>query len=139
MPAVKRRRDVVTCFVRHRDRILLVKRSGEVHTFRGKWAGISGSMDCADPLGHALQEIREEVGLERDAISLRSQGEPLVVLDDENQVEWRVHPFLFDLRADHSIRLGWEHSECKWVRLHELENMDTVPKLEETWERLWRR
>ena len=53
-----------TCVLQHEDRVLLLPRSQEVRTHQGKWAGVSGSIEAASPLDQAVQEIREETGLE---------------------------------------------------------------------------
>ena len=53
---------VVTCFLTHRGRILLLKRSDRVGSYRGRWAGVSGYMET-EPDAQALVEIFEETGL----------------------------------------------------------------------------
>ena len=78
---------VVTCFLlRHTaagDEVLLLRRSQQVGTYRGRWAGVSGYLEEADALAQAYREVEEEAGLTHEEVSLLRAGEPLVVLDAE--------------------------------------------------------
>lgn len=125
---------VVTSFIRHRDRILLLRRSGRVGTYRGKWAGVSGYLEESTPLAQALKEIYEETGLEESQVTLVSSGRPLEVSDKKLGTCWLVHPFLFETGAPEKIKLDWEHVEMRWVAPTELRLLSTVPKLAEAYE-----
>ena len=127
-----KRRQVVTCFLQHGDRVLLLRRSQEVHTHQGKWAGVSGSIEAASPLGQAVQEIREETGLEADGFRLVRRGRPLDVGDTEHGVQWLVHPFLFSIKDPSLVRLNWENTESRWIDPGEMEQFEVVPMLKET-------
>ena len=61
---------VVTIFLIHEGKILLLKRSTNVRTMKGMWAGISGYLENEDPLIQALKEIREESGLSESQVDL---------------------------------------------------------------------
>jgi 8-oxo-dGTP pyrophosphatase MutT (NUDIX family) len=130
MTPVKQKK-VVTSFIRHRDRILLLRRSGRVGTYRGKWAGVSGYLEESSPLAQALKEIYEETGLDDSQVRLVSTGRPLEVLDKNLGTCWLVHPFLFETDEPEKIRLDWEHVEMQWVEPAELRELPTVPKLAE--------
>ena len=52
-----RERSVVTCFLLRRGRILVLRRSQRVGTHRGKWAGVSGTIEAATPYERALVEL----------------------------------------------------------------------------------
>ena len=134
-----RTREVVTCFLQHGGRILLLHRSHAVRTHQGKWAGVSGGIEATTPLAQALQEIQEETGLGEADVELSRHGEPLDVEDDQHNMRWRVHPFLFAVPDPSLIRLDWEHTESRWIAPDDLEDFDTVPMLRETWEHLWKR
>ncbi|MCO5183689.1 MAG: NUDIX pyrophosphatase [Anaerolineae bacterium] len=123
---------VVTAFLRRDDRILLVRRSGQVGSYRGLWAGISGYLEDETPLAQALREVREETGLQVDDVVLRAVADPLLVVDGDRH--WLVHPFLFDVLKPDVIRLDWEHVEMVWIRPKELPAYATVPALLEAWE-----
>ena len=126
---------VVTCFLLRRspggDEVLLLRRSQRVGTYRGRWAGVSGYLEEANPLAQAYREIEEEAGLARDEVTLLRAGEPLVVVDAEADRSWIVHPFLFEVRPDAQVRVDWEHTEARWVRPEEVSAFDTVPQLAE--------
>jgi ribose 1,5-bisphosphate isomerase len=127
---------VVTAFLRSEELILLLRRSCEVGTYKGKWAAVSGLLEeDEDPLERAEMEIAEEVGLTSQNITLVRSGEPLRAYDEQKEIVWIVHPFLFDV-IHPSIRLDWEHSEHKWVKESELATHETVPKLKQAFDRV---
>lgn len=119
--------DVVTCFLRHRGEVLLVRRSGGVGSYRGRWGAISGFVEEDDPLQDALREIAEETGLE-GAVRLVKRGEPFAFVDEGEGRRWRVHPFLFDADS-REARLDWEAREGVWVSPAEILARETVPRL----------
>lgn len=125
---------VVTAFLCQQDKILILKRSAQVGSYRGCWAAVSGYLEEDTPLLQALKEIREETGLPETALRLLCQGEPLKVEDDNLQRCWVVHPFRFEVvsGAD-DIVLDWEHDEMRWIDPEQLGMFDTVPLLEEVY------
>ena len=131
---------VVTCFLLRPtpqgDRVLLLRRSQQVGTYRGRWAGVSGYLE-ADPLEQAYREIGEETGLERGDVHLLGRGEPLEVTDPEAGIEWIVYPFLFEVLAPERLRLDWEHQEARWVPPEEVPSYETVPSLAEALARVY--
>ena len=117
--------------------ILLLRRSDRVSTYQGLWAAVSGYLEAESPLDQAYREVEEEVGLGRGDVRLLAQGEPLVVPDKTIDTRWSVYPFLFEaLRPEH-IRLDWEHTESRWVRVEEMGGLETVPRLEEALARVY--
>jgi 8-oxo-dGTP pyrophosphatase MutT (NUDIX family) len=132
---------VVTCFLLRRaaggDEVLLLRRSQQVGTYRGRWAGVSGYLEEAAPLAQAYREVEEEAGLTREDVSLLRAGEPLEVVDSEAGRRWIVHPFLFEVKPDAQVRVDWEHTEARWVRPEEVLAFDTVPQLAEALMRVY--
>ena len=63
-------REVVTAFLRHAGKILLVRRSGKVGSYQGCWSAISGYLEDSTPLAQAQREIAEETGLTAADIQL---------------------------------------------------------------------
>lgn len=123
------RRDVVTAFLRRGNRILLLKRSGAVGSFRGHWASVSGFLEGDEaPEERARKEIREETGL-REA-DLLGAGDLVLARGREAHMVWAVHPFLFEVEKE-EVTLDWEHDEYRWIEPQEMEGYRTVPKLEE--------
>jgi len=114
---------VITCVIRHKDEILLLKRSEKVSTNKLKWAGVSGYIESGDtPLETAYKEMSEEVKQNDPKLV---QILPVISLRETDHV-WRIHPFLFDTEQT-DVEIDWEHTEYKWVRTNELDSYDLVP------------
>ena len=77
-------RHVVTAFLALGEQILLLRRSDRVSTYKGRWAGVSGTVEAGlTPIEQAIQEIEEETGLSTtDAIPFLV-GRPFDFVDDE--------------------------------------------------------
>ena len=121
---------VVTCFLESGDKILLLRRSGQVSTYQGRWAGVSGYIEKT-PDEQALTEIKEEVGLASDDVQLIRKGRPLEVEDEKLGVKWIVHPYLFHVKDPGKIKIDWEHKEVKWIDPGKIDRYQTVPRLKE--------
>ncbi len=128
--------DVVTVFLTHHSKVLVLKRSSRVSTYKGHWAGVSGYLESEDPLNQAYTEMAEEVGLSRKEVTLMRVGKPLEIVDESRDHAWRVHPFLFAVHDPEKIRLDWENMEFRWIHPEELAGLRTVPALKETLERV---
>ena len=119
---------VVTCFLEHGRKILILRRSSRVGTYRRSWAGVSGYIETND-VDQAFTEISEETELYKKDLKLIKQGKPLEVIDKNLNRKWIVHPFLFHVRAPEKIKTDWEHTEIKWIKPGELKKYETVPGL----------
>ena len=128
--------DVVTVFLTHSDKVLVLKRSSKVGTYRGHWAGVSGYLESENPLKQAYTEMAEEVGLSKQDVTLVKAGNPLEIVDDAQNRAWRVHPFLFSVYEPDKIRLDWENIEMRWILPEEIDQLKTVPALKETLDRV---
>ncbi len=128
--------DVVTVFLTHGSKILVLKRSREVGTYKGHWAGVSGYLESEDPLNQAYTEMAEEVGLSKQDLTLVKAGNPLEIVDDAQNRAWRVHPFLFSVHEPDKIRLDWENIEMRWILPEEIDQLKTVPALKEALDRV---
>ena len=127
---------VVTCILLYEDKMLLLKRSNQVSTYQGQWAGVSGYVEPGDDVRErAIIEITEEIGLRRDQVQLITQGEPIEFYDPGETQRWCVHPFLFST-CTNKVTLDWEHDDYAWVSATQLDNYNTVPKLKETVQQL---
>ena len=132
-PTDQRRTSVITAFVVRGGELLLLRRSGEVGSYRGRWAGVSGYLEVTDPEQQARVELAEELGLTGDDVLLEAAGEPLPVDDHESGRRWLVHPFRFRLAPDTEPRLDWEHVELRWASSEQILGLDTVPGLWDAW------
>ena len=127
---------VVSCFIEQRGRLLLLKRSHRVGTYRGKWAAVSGYLE--KPLDEqALTELKEEAGLSEQDVELVRRGEVLEIEDKELGIKWLVHPYLFSLKDCRKVDMDWEHQEHKWVLPGDIESYNTVPGLNEALARVY--
>ncbi len=125
---------VVTCFVRHRGEVLLLRRSRRVGSYRGRWGGVAGYVENGDPDASALREIREETGLD-GVVRQAARGDAFAVEDSELGKRWVVHPYLFDAES-RDARLDWESVEGEWVSPTEILRRDSVPRLWTSYERV---
>lgn len=121
---------IVTSFLTHDGRYLILKRSNRVKSMRNLWAGISGIIEGdEEPLYRAKTEIFEEVGIPEDRISLLRSAQQIRVESQYDNHEWLIHPFLFSVQES-KITLNWENQEYKWIRPAELSQYQTVPSLD---------
>jgi len=129
-------KQVVTCFLESEGEILLLRRSEQVGSYRGRWAGVSGYIEKT-PDKQALTEIAEETGLDTEDIELIKKGETLTIEDEELKTRWLVHPFLFRIKDRDKVRIDWEHKELKWIDPKTIGTYPTVPMLKEALDRVY--
>jgi 8-oxo-dGTP diphosphatase len=128
---------VVTCFLESDSEILILRRSGQVGSYQGRWAGVSGYIETtADE--QALTEIEEETSLSGEDLKLIRKGKPLTVKDDKLGVKWVVHPYLFRIKDRDKIKIDWEHKEIRWIPPRDIDNFETVPQLKEVFARVYK-
>ena len=122
---------IVTSFLRHNDKVLILKRSNKVKTMKGLWAGVSGIIENNElPLERAKKEIFEELGIVEENISLvKSTKEMKVNSPQYKNHEWEIFPFMFETNNP-TITLNWENSEFRWIKINELTKFETVPSLQ---------
>jgi 8-oxo-dGTP pyrophosphatase MutT (NUDIX family) len=122
---------IVTSFIRDNGKLLILKRSDEVKSMKGLWAGISGIIEKnEEPLTRAKIEIFEEAGITEDKINLIKATEEIRINSPQyKNHEWEIFPFLFEVNNP-KITLNWENSDFKWINIEELENYETVPSLQ---------
>jgi len=117
---------VVTSIIRNRGKILLLKRSTKVGSYRGQWAGVSGYVEHGEhDEAAARRELGEEIG--NAAIRLTKRLDPQRFRDSE--IVWCVHPFLFDVRS-RDVSIDWEHDAFEWVSPEDVGSYPTVPGLQ---------
>lgn len=128
---------VLTCFVKYKDKILLLKRSDKVSNYQGLWNTVAGYLDEFKPLEEkAREELQEELGITADMIKKIKLGEPYEFEDKKINKTWIIFPVLVELNKEPVIKLDWEHTEYKWIDSADLKKFDIVPNLEETWGRV---
>ncbi len=122
---------VVTCFLESDGEILILRRSQQVGSYQGRWAGVSGYVEKTSD-EQALVEIEEETSLCGEDLKLTKKGRPLLIEDEKLGVKWMVHPYLFHIKDRGKIKIDWEHKEMKWIAPKDIDNYQTVPMLKET-------
>jgi len=122
---------IITCFLKSGDRILILKRSDKVKSMKSLWAGISGIIENNEsPLERTKIEIFEELGIDASQIKLLKESVKMRIISPQYENhEWEVYPFLFSVENP-KIKLNWENSEYKWVKVEEISNYETVPSLD---------
>jgi nicotinamide-nucleotide amidase len=122
--------NVVTSFIRNKNKILIVKRSQKVGTYKGLWSGISGYLE-QEPLDQAYREISEETSLGKNDIQLIRKGIPFELYDTQLKRKWIIHPFLFETNSPEKIVTDWENVELTWISPTEIKRFNTVPGLQQ--------
>ena len=121
---------VVTSIIENGNKILILKRSEIVKSFKNKWGGISGYFEKSeDLLSRAIIEIYEETKINKQDIMLRKILEQKIIQIETDKVII-IQPFYFSSKTK-KISLNWEHTEYIWITKDQKNNYDTVPKLSE--------
>ncbi len=117
-------------------KVLLLRRSKKVGSYQGRWSAVSGYLEGSeDPFQRARTEIKEELDIPSEQISLIRSGEALRAFDEQKNTVWIIHPFMFETRSK-TIQLDWENTEYRWTDPNELSLYETVPKLREAFDRV---
>ena len=132
-----REKRVVTCFLESDGEILILRRSEQVGSYQGRWAGVSGYVEKTSD-EQALVEIEEETSLCGEDLKLVKIGKPLLIEDEKLGVKWMVHPYLFHIKDRGKIKIDWEHKETRWIDPKDIGNYQTVPMLKETLARVYK-
>ena len=92
-----RKTRIVTSFLKHNNKILILKRSQKVKSMKELWAGISGIIENNElPINRAKIEIFEEVGIKQEYITLiKSSNEITVESPQYANHQWIIFPFFF--------------------------------------------
>ncbi|UCF49154.1 MAG: NUDIX pyrophosphatase [Thermoplasmatales archaeon] len=132
--------DVATSILLNSDgKILILKRSDKVKTYKGQWGGVAGYVEKNEkPFDTAIKEIFEEVGLMKEDVKLIKKLDPIFITDyyEQEKYEWKIFVFLFKTKKESKIRIDWEHSEYRWITPSEIINYNTVPHLKDVIKKL---
>jgi translation initiation factor 2B subunit (eIF-2B alpha/beta/delta family) len=112
--------------------VLILRRSERARTYPGRWSGVSGYLELADPVEQAYVEISEETGIGRDDLEPRAIASPRSVTGPDGR-RWLVHPMLFGCRRPEAVRLNEENDAAEWIEPTTLRQLETVPALEEAY------
>lgn len=126
---------VVTSFLVREGRVLLLRRSPQVRTFSGAWAGVSGKVE-AHPYVQALREIEEETGVGEDELLCVGEADPVPVTSRTYRHRFEIKPFIFALSPQAKIRLNRENEDFGFYAPDRFPN-PSVPKLRAVFQKVW--
>ncbi len=128
---------VITIFVMYRGKLLLMKRSDKVGTYKGKWMAVAGFYDEPVTFRKKLEEeLREEIGV-HDYEEIMA-FDSLIVEDREIDKKWIIFDALVELKEMPKIVLDWEHTEYVWIFPEEIHGYDTVPSLMDSFRKVFK-
>lgn len=123
---------IVVAVVRHKEKLLLLKRTGDRKTSPNLWGFVSGYMkERESGEAAALREIKEEINLEG---KIAKRGIPFEVTD--HWARWIILPFLIDSDNDNITLDKKEHSAAKWVTPVEISEYECVKNINKDLEAL---
>ena len=125
---------VTVLLINDEKKILILKRSNKVSTYKGMWGGVAGYVEeNEEPYETATKKIKEEVGLEYKDVELLKQLDPISFTDfyEGKRYDWKIFSFLFKLKEKRKIKIDWEHSEYRWIAPSQIKKFVTVPHLKE--------
>lgn len=122
---------VINCFVKFKNKVLLLKRSDKVAAYKNKWNCVGGYLD--EPISvedKAKEEINEELGIEENNI-LSIYVAPMITIEDKEIMRtWLTFPVLVILKSKPVIKLDWEHIDYRWIRPTEITQYDIILDLD---------
>ena len=122
--------NVSSTFAEYKGKVLLMKRSRKVRTYKGFWGVASGYVEKDEtPPQTALKELYEETGITKDKVEKLVQASPLEVVDSKIKIRWIVHPFRAILKEKPKVKLDWEHTDFKWLPPQKIKVLKTSPLL----------
>jgi 8-oxo-dGTP pyrophosphatase MutT (NUDIX family) len=121
---------VLIIFVKHKEKILILKRSNKVHSYKGKWSTIAGFYDEIAKIDKKVaEELQEELKITKNYdISI---GTPYWFEDKDIGKKWFRIPVIVKLIKPVKIKIDWEHSEYKWINPKDFKKYDFAPGMEE--------
>ena len=129
---------VINCFVKYKDKILILKRSNKVRAYKGKWNSVGGYIDEDKPVKiKALEELSEELKINKEIIKRVKVGKSYELTDEAIKKTWIIFPILVELKEVPKIILDFEHTDFKWIKPEELINYDVVSGLNEILKKVW--
>ncbi|HLD18639.1 MAG TPA: NUDIX domain-containing protein [Candidatus Nanoarchaeia archaeon] len=121
---------VLTVFVKFKGKILLLKRSNRVLTYKGYWNTVAGYYDEPKPLRKkALEELKEETGISKKYVKSIKFGKMFRFHDKKINKIWLVNPILIKLKKKPKIKIDFEHTKAIWIKPEEIKNYKIVPNL----------
>ena len=121
---------VTVLLINDEEKILILKRSNKVRTYKGLWGGVAGYIEENEtPYETALKEIKEEVGLENEDVKFLKKFDPISFSDiyEGERYDWKIFSFLFKIKEKRKVKIDWEHTKYRWIAPFQIKKFDTVP------------
>jgi ADP-ribose pyrophosphatase YjhB (NUDIX family) len=114
---------IVVGLVRHRERLLMLRRAADKRFAPGKWEPVGGFIS-----GHVAAEAAiVERARQRAGLDVRIVRAGTAFECEDAGAWWIVKPFLLEpLRVDPPIDLGDDHVDHAWVTLDQMQTLDCV-------------
>ncbi len=122
---------VASTFVEREDgKILLLKRSSKVGSYRGRWGVVSGHIEEGEtPHTTSLKELSEEAGIEPAHILDMVSAKPFEVSDKKLSIRWEIYPLKVKVKKDIKVKIDWEHTKFMWINPENIVKLRTAPLL----------
>ncbi len=124
------KREVSSTFLEYEGKILVMRRSGKVGSYRGMWGVASGHVEEGEtPVETAIKEVKEETGVSTEKIKELISSSPFELSDAKLGIRWEINPFRAVLREKPKVKIDWEHTEFKWIPPKKIVELKTAPLL----------
>lgn len=121
---------VLIIFIKYKDKILLLKRSKNVSTYKNLWSTVAGFIDEQKSLKQkVLEELKEEINITNKEIKNIKFAKPYEYKDKKINKTWLRYPVLVELKEVPKIKLDFEHTEFKWLKPQAITKYKTAPGL----------
>ena len=118
---------VVTGVVKHKSKVLILKKSPKDYNYPIRWSFCSGYVkEFESAEGTVLREIKEETGLDAKIVK---KGKLFQKADKSKGRNWVIMPFLCSVNSN-NIKLDHENVDFTWVNHKDISKYPTVPGLE---------